>query len=107
MESARQKAAAWSTKARTDRRIASIVAVGLALVPVLAQAQVSVQKPAQAFFQALSLGFGTIAALAIVFCCVAGLFGMAQWTKLLNIMGWTVAGGGGLSLAAWGVSLAV
>jgi type IV secretory pathway VirB2 component (pilin) len=83
------------------------LALGLALAPPDLCAGVSVQKPAQAVFQVLSLGFGAIAAIAIVFCCIAGFFGMASWPKLLNIIGWTAAGGAGLSLASWGVSLAV
>jgi type IV secretory pathway VirB2 component (pilin) len=99
--------AAWSTRLANDRRIASIVAAGLAAAPSLVYAQVSVQRPAQAILQMVSIGFAAIAALGILFCCIAGAFGMAQWTRLLNIIGWTFVGGAALSIGTWAASTSV
>lgn len=107
IQKTRQKLEAWSTKLATGKKTAPIVAAALIAAPTLSYAQVSVQKPAQAILQIVSLGFGTISALAIVFCAVAGAFGMAQWTRLLNIIGWIVMGGGGLTIATYVASLNV
>jgi hypothetical protein len=85
----------------------ALLAGYISLVPALCFAQVNVQSAASQILQVISLAFAAIAGIGIVFCCVAGVFGFAQWTKLLNIMGWTAAGGGGLALATYGVSLAV
>ncbi|MFP3709719.1 hypothetical protein SB783_37530 [Paraburkholderia sp. SIMBA_009] len=78
-----------------------------ALMPALCFAQVSIASPAQSILQIISAGFAIIAGIGVIFCTIAGIFGFAQWTRLLNIIGWIVAGGGGLALATYAASLAV
>ncbi len=107
IQQARQKAQAWLTRLAGGKKTAPMVSAVLLAAPAISYAQVSVQKPAQAMFQMVAIGFASIAALGIVFCTIAGIFGFAQWTRLLNIMGWTAAGGGGLALASWAVSAAI
>lgn len=82
------------------------VAAG-SLLPALCFAQVSIASPAQSILQIISAGFAIIAGIGVIFCTIAGIFGFAQWTRLLNIIGWIVAGGGGLALATYAASLAV
>lgn len=78
-----------------------------ALMPAMCFAQVSIASPAQSILQIISAGFAIIAGIGVIFCTIAGIFGFAQWTRLLNIIGWIVAGGGGLALATYAASLAV
>jgi type IV secretory pathway VirB2 component (pilin) len=77
------------------------------MLPALAMAQVSIASPAQSILQILSAGFAIIAGIGVIFCTIAGIFGFAQWTRLLNVIGWIVAGGGGLALATYAAALAV
>jgi type IV secretory pathway VirB2 component (pilin) len=93
-------------KARPSRLPRLAVSL-LALLPTLSYGQVSIANPAQQILQLLAAAFAIIAGIAVIFCTIAGSFGFAQWTRLLNIIGWTVAGGGGLALATWAASLAV
>lgn len=101
------------TRSNNHREITLPFVVGLLVVlavmcfPPLAHADLSVQRPAQAILQIISAGFLVLGAIGIVFCSIAGMFGFAQWTKLLNIIGWIVVGAGGLSLATYLGSLAV
>jgi type IV secretory pathway VirB2 component (pilin) len=84
------------------------LAVGLpALLPTLSYAQVNIANPAQQILQLIAAAFAIIAGIGVIFCTIAGVFGFAQWTRLLNIIGWTVAGGGGLAIATWAASQAL
>jgi type IV secretory pathway VirB2 component (pilin) len=89
------------------QRLARIAAGLCATLPALAMAQVSIASPAQSILQILSAGFAIIAGIGVIFCTIAGIFGFAQWTRLLNVIGWIVAGGGGLALATYAAALAV
>jgi type IV secretory pathway VirB2 component (pilin) len=87
--------------------LARLTIVLAAMLPLLCYAQVSVESPARQILTLLAAGFAVIAGIGVIFCTIAGIFGFAQWTRLLNIIGWIVAGGGGLSIATWAAAQAV
>jgi type IV secretory pathway VirB2 component (pilin) len=87
--------------------LARLAIVLAAMLPLICYAQVSVESPARQILTIIAAGFAVIAGIGVIFCTIAGIFGFAQWTRLLNIIGWIVAGGGGLSIATWAAAQAV
>ena len=90
-----------------QKRIAGMALCLCTMMPTIAYAQVSIASPAASILQVISAAFAIIAGIGVSFCTIAGIFGFAQWTRLLNLIGWIVAGGGGLALATWAASQAV